>query len=162
MLPSYVKETTDLLHLLVENYQRNQLQDTEYQKCGDLFLEVDDRTHLARRMRAAEHELTPESFLEQTGIPVIYDLIQEIEDAFCRGSSVLPSFGILHPHNLPDTVQELSDYNQESINRLVEFYGTAKDDTFQGRRVQVRAQFDPVALRTELENFKRHLFMLSL
>jgi hypothetical protein len=46
------------------------------------------------------------------GIPLIYDLIQEIEDAFCTGSSALPSFGILDPHNLPDTVQELSDYNQ--------------------------------------------------
>lgn len=68
MLPTHVKETIDLLHLLVENYQRKQLQDTEYQKCGDLFLEVDDRTNLARRMRGAAHELTPESFLEQTGI----------------------------------------------------------------------------------------------
>uniref|UniRef100_A0A8W8NVZ1 HAT C-terminal dimerisation domain-containing protein n=1 Tax=Magallana gigas TaxID=29159 RepID=A0A8W8NVZ1_MAGGI len=87
MLRTHVKETIDLLHQLVENYQRKQLQDTEYQKCGDLFLE-------------------------------------------------------------------------ESINRLVEFYGTAKGDTFQGHRVQVRAQFDPVALRTELENFKRHLYML--
>ncbi|XP_061179465.1 uncharacterized protein LOC133188093 [Saccostrea echinata] len=161
MLPIHVKETIDSLHLLVENYQRNQLNDTEYQKCGELFLEVDDRTNLARRMRAAAaNELTPESFLEQTGIPLIYDLIQEIEDAFCTGSAVLPSFGILDPHNLPDTVQELLDYNQESINRLVEFYGTAKDDTFLGHRVQVRAQFDPVALRTELENFKRHLFIL--
>lgn len=68
MLPIHVKETIDLLHLLVENYQRNQIQDTEYQKCSDLFLEVDDRTNLARRMRAAANELTPESFLEQTGI----------------------------------------------------------------------------------------------
>lgn len=103
------------------------------------------------------------------------DLTQEIEDAFCTGSSVLPSFRILDPHNLPDTVQDLLDYNQlwplichcnqsnpnnkicfivlqrdfnfrntlgffqESINRLVEFYGTAKGDTFQGHRVQVRA-----------------------
>jgi hypothetical protein len=51
-------------------------------------------------------------------------------------------------------------FSQESINIIVEFYGTAKDDTFQGHRVQVRAQFYPVALRAELENFKRHLFML--
>lgn len=68
MLPTHVKETIDLLHLLVKNYQRKQLQYTEYQKCGDLFLEVDDRTNLARRMRGAAQELTPESFLEQTGI----------------------------------------------------------------------------------------------
>uniref|UniRef100_A0A8W8P2L5 Uncharacterized protein n=1 Tax=Magallana gigas TaxID=29159 RepID=A0A8W8P2L5_MAGGI len=67
MLPTDVKDTIDLLHLLVENYQRKQLHDTEYQKCGDLFLEVDERTNLARRMR---------------GISLIYDLIQEIEDAF--------------------------------------------------------------------------------
>lgn len=38
MLRTHVKETIDLLHQLVENYQRKQLQDTEYQKCGDLFL----------------------------------------------------------------------------------------------------------------------------
>lgn len=68
MLRTHVKETIDLLHQLVENYQRKQLQDTEYQKCGDLFLEVDDRTNLARRMRGAAHLLTPESLLEQTGI----------------------------------------------------------------------------------------------
>lgn len=56
MLPTDVKDTIDLLHLLVENYQRKQLQDTEYQKCGDLFLEVDERTNLARRMRGAAEQ----------------------------------------------------------------------------------------------------------
>jgi hypothetical protein len=47
------------------------------------------------------------------GIPLIYDLIQEIEDhAFCTGSKVLQSFGILNPHNLPDAMGDLANYGQ--------------------------------------------------
>lgn len=156
-----MKETTDLLHQLIEKYNRNQLDDTEYAKVNGMFLEVDDRTTLARRMRACANRITPESFLEQTGIPLIHDLIQEIEDAFCTGSAVLTAFGVLDPHNLPDSIEELSKYGQESIDKLVEFYGIPKDDEFQGHRIQVRAQFNEVNMRTELETFKRHLFMLS-
>jgi hypothetical protein len=65
-LPMRMKETTDLLHDLIDRYQQNQLGDTEYQKVGEMFLEVDDRTNLARRMRAA-NDTTPASFLKQTG-----------------------------------------------------------------------------------------------
>lgn len=43
-LPIRVKETTDLLHQLIEKYNRNQLDDTEYAKVNGMFLEVDDRT----------------------------------------------------------------------------------------------------------------------
>ena len=46
---------------------------------------------------------------------MIYDLIQEIEDAFCTGAPVLSSFGVLDPRNLPDTVEKLSDYGQVLI-----------------------------------------------
>lgn len=62
-LPIRVKETTDLLHQLIEKYNRNQLDDTEYAKVNGMFLEVDDRTTLARRMRACANRITPESFL---------------------------------------------------------------------------------------------------
>lgn len=50
------------------------------------------------------------------GIPLIHDLIQEIEDAFCTGSAVLTAFGVLDPHtgNLPDSIEELSKYGQVS------------------------------------------------
>lgn len=71
-LPIRVKETTDLLHQLIEKYSRNQLDDTEYAKVNGMFLEVDDRTTLARRMRACANRITPESFLEQTGEAILF------------------------------------------------------------------------------------------
>lgn len=71
-LPIRVKETTDLLHQLIEKYNRNQLDDTEYAKVNGMFLEVDDRTTLARRMRACANRITPESFLEQTGEAILF------------------------------------------------------------------------------------------
>lgn len=71
-LPIRVKETTDLLHQLFEKYNRNQLDDTEYAKVNGMFLEVDDRTTLARRMRACANRITPESFLEQTGEAILF------------------------------------------------------------------------------------------
>lgn len=71
-LPIRVKETTDLLHQLIEKYNRNQLDDTEYDKVNGMFLEVDDRTTLARRMRACANRITPESFIEQTGEAILF------------------------------------------------------------------------------------------
>ncbi|XP_078327996.1 zinc finger MYM-type protein 1-like [Crassostrea virginica] len=160
-LPMHVKETTDILHELIGKYQENQLDETEFLKVRDLFTEINDRTDLARRMRDRDRdEMTPETFLGRIGIPLIYDLIQEIEDAFCTGAPVLSSFGVLDPRNLPDTVEKLSDYGQDEIQKIADFYGSPKDDAFQGHRIQVRALFDSVALRTELTSFKRHLYML--
>lgn len=69
-LPIQVKETTDLLHQLIEKYNRSQLDDTEYAKVNGMFLEVDDRTTLA--WRACANRITPESFLEQTGEAILF------------------------------------------------------------------------------------------
>ncbi|XP_078309960.1 uncharacterized protein LOC144618162 [Crassostrea virginica] len=94
----HFKETIDILHELIGKYQENQLDETEFLKVRDLFTEINDRTDLTRRMRDRDRdEMTPETFLERIGIPLIYDLIQEIEDAFCTGAPVLSSFGVLDP-----------------------------------------------------------------
>lgn len=168
-LPVNVKATTDALTMLIETYEQyfNNLDNspTEFSKCSELLSEIRDRTDLARRLRLGEQdaELTPESFLTKTEIPLIYILIQEIQDAFCTGEPVLKSFGYLDPSNLPDTVQELNeiDYGKVDIERMVAFYGQGKEDTFRGHRVVQPALMDPVLLRTQLKDFRMQLFMMN-
>ncbi|XP_033744317.1 E3 SUMO-protein ligase KIAA1586-like [Pecten maximus] len=167
-LPQHVKTTTDQLHALVTLYQSDmaaanlELSETEFSKCHGLFREIDDRTDLRRRMRQDNAAVTPESFLNETGIPLIFNLIQEVEDAFCTGAPVLTAFGFLDPQNLPDTIQELGDYGKTEIERIVDFYGTPKEDTLLGHTVNVPSLMDPVILQTELNSFKIQLFMLRL
>lgn len=61
-------------------------------------------------------DITPQHFLERTGIPFIYKLIAEVEDAFVC-SPVLKAFGSLDIRNLPDSIQE-ADYGIIVINLL--------------------------------------------
>jgi hypothetical protein len=49
---------------------------------------------------------TPHGFLQNIGIPFIYSLINEIQDAF-HYSGVLSAFGFLDPRNLPSDVEYL-------------------------------------------------------
>lgn len=50
-----------------------------------------------------------------TGIPLIYSLVQEVQDAFSTGEPVLTGFSFLHPENLPQTIPELREYGQVTI-----------------------------------------------
>ncbi|KAL5008565.1 hypothetical protein ScPMuIL_014146 [Solemya velum] len=168
-LPNHVKLTTDLLHGLIETYQEHidsdtlNTTDTEFSKCQNIFDEIDDRTDLARRLRVNQHvdqTASPKSFLRETGIPLIYDLIAEIENAFSTGAPVLSHFRVLDPLNLPDLLHDLAEYGHASIQGLVNFYGTAKTDIFQGHTMQEPAMLDQTQLETELKTFKVHLFML--
>ncbi|XP_033736541.1 uncharacterized protein LOC117324822 [Pecten maximus] len=160
-LPKHVKITTDSLHAVIQKYEGNDWDDVEFAKSEQIFQEIDDRTDLGRQMRGDQQALDPRTFLQETGIPLIYDLIQEIEDAFCIGAPVLSAFAILNPDNLPDTVGELKEYGNNHIQTLVDFYGSRKEDTFMGHTIQMPALMDPLLLKTELESFKTHLFMLS-
>ncbi|KAL5006843.1 hypothetical protein ScPMuIL_015649 [Solemya velum] len=120
-------------------------------------------TDLARRLRVNQHvdqTASPKSFLRETGIPLIYDLIAEIENAFSTGAPVLSHFRVLDPLNLPDLLHDLAEYGHASIQGLVNFYGTAKTDIFQGHTMQEPAMLDQTQLETELKTFKVHLFML--
>ncbi|XP_033751309.1 uncharacterized protein LOC117335439 [Pecten maximus] len=119
MLPSYVKNTTDHLHSLKDTYQQhiegNNLSemDAEFSKISDLFSEIDDRTTLAMRRRGNRGQnLTGEDFLREKGIPLVYDLINEIEDAFNTGMPVLGYFGFFDPQNLPESMTDIEEYGK--------------------------------------------------
>jgi hypothetical protein len=46
---------------------------------------------------------------------MVYDLINEIADAFCNHSAVLSAFSVLDPGNLPDSVTEIAEYGKVVI-----------------------------------------------
>ncbi|XP_053392551.1 uncharacterized protein LOC123566599 [Mercenaria mercenaria] len=165
-LPERVKVTIDSLTSLVAIYRRYSgnlvNSETEFAKCDQLFLEIDDRTALERRMRQNNLDLTPDAFLEETGIPLVYELVQEIEDAFNHGDPVLNAFGFFNPQNLPENVSDLPEYGNASIQRLVAFYGSPKTDIFNGHTTNVPALMNPVQLETELKSVKVQLYMLSV
>ncbi|XP_060588215.1 uncharacterized protein LOC132743680 [Ruditapes philippinarum] len=81
-------------------------------KCQELLGVVRDRTDLARRMRADDRDMNPDNFLRLKGVPMVYDLINEIADAFCNHSAVLSAFSVLDPGNLPDSVTEIAEYGK--------------------------------------------------
>lgn len=102
-LPFHVKQTTEQLHSLIDSLKNND-ESTKFSKAGTFFNEILDRTNLAMRRRGFV-DITPQHFLERTGIPFIYKLIAEVEDAFVC-SPVLKAFGSLDIRNLPDSIQE--------------------------------------------------------
>lgn len=60
---------------------------------------------------------TLHGFLQNIGIPFIYSLINEIQDAF-HYSGVLSAFGFLDPRNLPSDVEYLHDYGEGCIELM--------------------------------------------
>ncbi|XP_069114342.1 uncharacterized protein [Argopecten irradians] len=115
-LPQHVENTKQQLHDLISSYQEYDMSNleksqTEFSKCSQIFQEIDDRAYLRRRMRR-ETGITTENFLRETGIPLIYSFVQEVEDAFCTGDLALTAFGFLNPQNLPKTVSELGAYDK--------------------------------------------------
>ncbi|KAH3865862.1 hypothetical protein DPMN_028906 [Dreissena polymorpha] len=164
-LPAHVSNTTGHLSSLIELYTtfagNLENSDTEFAKSEHLFFEIDERTDLQRRMRrGAMPHITPDTFLTETGIPLIHDLIKEIEDAFSTGDPVLTAFGFFNPMNLPESVADLPQYGQESIRKLVDFYTTPRRDVFEGHVTEMPAIFDPLILESELKTVKPQLYML--
>ena len=63
----------------------------------------------------------PIGFLEAYGVPLIYSLIGEVEDAFTVKVPVLDAFSILHPSNLPEDIAEITDYGQVWYNTILKW-----------------------------------------
>lgn len=89
--------------------------DTYYSRLPDLFSKIDDRTSLQIRLRGNNNALTPEKFIQDTGIPFIDSLIGEITDQL-HINPVLKSFEALDPKNLPDESRDLPEYGEVTAN----------------------------------------------
>ena len=80
-----------------------------FHKIDNIMQEIDDRTDLARRLRIDDEWIDINTFVEAVGIPFIYSLINEINDAFhCH--PVFSSLSCLDPRNLPEDLEDLIDY----------------------------------------------------
>ena len=103
----------DDLHQLIANYESGNYAETEFVKCQVFFyLITDTRTDLAQRQRnVVDMNYTLAEFLQTVGVPFIYSLVSEIEDAF-HTTPLLNSSGVLDPRNLPEDIADLSDYGQ--------------------------------------------------
>ena len=156
---SGVKQTLDDLHQLVAKYQADNYADTDFTKCADIVEIIDNRTDLAQHRRnAVDDNYTPAEFLQTVGVPFIYGLIAEIEDAF-HTIPLINAFGVLGPRNLPDDISDLADYGHIAIKRLSEVYGRPAEDTFDGHHTLVPADFDSQQyVETEQKSFMRQLF----
>lgn len=160
-LETRVKQTLDDLHQLVAKYEGDYVE-TEFTKCEELFQVITERTDLAQRRRnAVDMNYTPATFLQTVGVPFIYSLVSEIEDAF-HTPPLLNAFGVVDPRNLPDDIADLSDYGLLAIQRLSDVYTKPTEDTFQGHHTLVPADLDnQQAVEMELRSFMRQLFMLK-
>jgi hypothetical protein len=56
---------------------------------------------------------TQERIVEELAIPMVYKLIQELEDGF-HLSPVLESFSLFNAIHLPDNIRDLQDYGNVS------------------------------------------------
>lgn len=107
-------------------------------------------------------DITPQHFLERTGIPFIYKLIAKVEDTFLC-SPVLKAFGSLDIRNLPDSIQEAftTAYGIGDIHRLAEFYGNPKTDEFQGRLQHCESDIPADITRPKYLSFRTKLYRLN-
>ncbi|CAG2224053.1 unnamed protein product [Mytilus edulis] len=160
-LDQNVQKTIDALHEIKDKYQNNNYQDTEFAKIDTLMNIITERTALGRRVRGAVENLVPQQFLLNTGIPFIFKLTNEIQDAF-HSTPLLKAFGALDPRNLPEA-DDLQDYGNEEYQRLADFYGQPKEDIYNGHTTVVRSDIDiPAVAFNELKVFKPQLLMMSL
>ena len=161
-LDTRVKQTLDDLHQLIAKYQSGNYAESDFEKCEEIFEVITERTDLAQRRRnAVDEHYTPAQFLQTVGVPFIYSLIAEIEDAF-HSSPLLNAFGVLDPRNLPDTIADLTDYGLPAIQRLSEVYTKPAEDTFQGHHTIVPPDLDSQqSVETELKSFIMQLYMLK-
>lgn len=118
-LSSRVETTVEELHRLISNYKNSNFAETAFERGQEVFDEITDSTDLRLRLRgdASSDSLSIHSFLQHTGIPFVYSLISEVEDAF-RCSPLLSAFGFLDPRNAPDCLDELGDYGSVSYSTI--------------------------------------------
>ena len=108
-----------------------------------------------------DHNLTKDIFRKKVIKPFIDELIKEMKNAFdISNLPVLNAFLKLDPQKIPDNDSLLfENYGVEEMTLLHNFYGKGKEDSFQGRTVQVDALYDTQlsCLLLEFSNFKSHV-----
>ena len=90
-----------------------------------------------RKRERVENSITAAEFHTQIIKPFLLALIDEIKDAFDM-SSIAPVEALLSidPGSIPDLNHRyFSMYGTDAIKTLFQFYGTSKDDTYQGHKV---------------------------
>ncbi|WAR25626.1 hypothetical protein MAR_011330 [Mya arenaria] len=145
-LPVRVKSCTDELHSILQQYEQGNYDYLEYSKCQMMFDLIDERTDFARRMRN-HHEVSPEDYLQQHGIPMVYRLIGEIEDSLGTTEPVLATFDFLEPNNIPGDIADILAYGK-------------KVDEFEGHRTVVPPELGNADIvHDQLLDFRRQMFM---
>ncbi|XP_060602136.1 uncharacterized protein LOC132755300 [Ruditapes philippinarum] len=120
---------------------------------------IDERRELARRLRD-EGPITIQQFAEEVARPMVYSLIQELEDAF-HCSPALGAFSVFDMRHVPSNPLELGDYGQTSISHIADHYGEAKQDTFMGHHVVAQPEFPAEIIRREFSAFKHQMFIMK-
>ncbi|CAC5383686.1 unnamed protein product [Mytilus coruscus] len=85
-----------------------------FSKIDNICDMVNERTVLARRLRGDQNDgFTIDGFIRDVGVPFIFSLMNEIQDAF-HASPLLNAFGAIDPRNLPENLQELPEHGEVS------------------------------------------------
>ncbi|XP_061193667.1 uncharacterized protein LOC133201890 [Saccostrea echinata] len=159
---THVRHANDTLHDIIQKVQRPEIDpELKFSKIQELFDEITDRTQLAMRRKNLQHT-TPDDFLRTIGVPFIYSLIAEVEDAF-RCTPVLQALGILDPRNLPKNIQEIPGFGDDEMDRIANFYGNPKEDTFMNYVTRCGSDLNaPVKVCAEFKAFKHQMFIMSI
>ena len=64
----------------------------------------------------------------------------------------------MDPRKLLETISDVESYGMEEINKLANFYGAGKKDTYKGESVFQKADLDKIATLAEFEGFKQTMF----
>ena len=143
---NYLKNfnNTDEIIQKIENYQKQNIVSSgicKYQK--------------------QDHNLSKGDFRATVVKPFIHTLIEEMKGAFnISNLPVLNAFLKLDPWGLPDSDSlSFESYHKEELKVLHDFYGTGKQDTFQGGMVQADTLYDTKfsSLLLEFRNFKSYV-----
>ena len=114
-----------------------------------------------RKRQKQDHNLKKRDFHKTVVKPFIDALTEEMKGAFdISNLLVLNAFLKLDPRSLPDRDSlSFESYGEEELKVLHDFYGTGKQDIFQGRMVQADTFYDTQfsSLLLELRNFKSYV-----
>ena len=107
-----------------------------------------------------DHNLTKDIFHKKVIKPFINELIKEMKNAFdISNLPVLNGFLKLYPQKILNKDSLLFENYGVEVTLLHNFYGKGKEDSFQGRAVQVNALYDTQlsCLLLEFSNFKSYI-----
>ena len=98
-----------------------------------------------------------DGFEENVYLKFISSFQLEIESAFNQLQFWL-NFTVLDPRKLLETMSDVESYGIEEMNKLVNFYGIDKKDTYKGESVFQKADLDKIATLAEFTGFKQTMF----